>query len=522
MKSRLNTINRTFPKTKASKILIWGFGAILFFFSVGFAGSSSSVLSSAYLDPQQGQKAVPFDQSDDFSVTPKVFAHEKQSLQEPEAPFYNEEISSETLLGSAEKSDQEMIDRAFSLCQRANKFWKTGDAEKAIETLDQAYSIILGIKLTDGSELVQQVEDMRFIISKRIYEIYASRKMNIEGINSEVPVTINEQVQHEIDLFTKGKLRPHFIESYKRSGKYRQMIVGMLAKEGLPEELSWLPLVESGFVVNALSNRRALGLWQFIPSTGYKFGLGRSEYIDERLDPEKATRAAIRYLKELHRHFGDWTTALAAYNCGENRVLRVIRDQKINYLDNFWDLYKELPQETANYVPKFLATIHIVNHLPKYGLENIALDTPLRFESVAVTRVIQLEDVAKMAGIETEILEALNPALRKGIVPGGNYMLKVPPDKKQMLYASIDNILRLNPNVIEFNQHRVRYGETLSLIANRYGTSVENLMIANHLYQADHIVSGKTIKIPHKIDSFKKQFSTREISEHKSADFGGI
>jgi membrane-bound lytic murein transglycosylase D len=363
---------------------------------------------------------------------------------------------------------------------------------------------------------------MRFIISKRIYEIYASRKINIEGTNSEVPVIMNEQVQHEIDLFTKGKLRRHFIESYKRSGKYRQMIVEMMEKEGLPIELSWLPLVESGFIVNALSNRRALGLWQFIPSTGYKFGLGRSEYIDERLDPEKATRAAIRYLKELHRHFGDWTTALAAYNCGENRVLRVIRDQKINYLDNFWDLYKKLPQETANYVPKFLATIHIVNNLSKYGLENIALDSPLRFESIKVTRIIQLDDVAKMAGIEREILEALNPALRKGIVPGGNYMLKVPPDKKQMLYASIDNILRLNPNVIEFNKHRVRYGETLSLIAIRYGTSVENLMIANHLYHADHIVSGKTIKIPHKINSFQKHFSTRDISEHKSSDFGGI
>jgi membrane-bound lytic murein transglycosylase D len=452
----------------------------------------------------------------------KVLSHEKQSRQELEESIYNGRLSPDASLGISENADLKMIDQAFSLCQIANQFWKAGETENAIETLDRAYSIILGMKITDSSDVVQQVEDMRFIISKRIYEIYASRKMNIEGINSEVPVAINEQVQHEIDLFTKGKLRTHFIESYQRSGRYRQMIVEMLEKEGLPKELSWLPLVESGFVVNALSNRRALGLWQFIPSTGYKFGLGRSEYIDERLDPVKATQAAIRYLKELHRHFGDWTTALAAYNCGENRVLRVIRDQKINYLDNFWDLYQKLPQETANYVPKFLATIHIVNNLPKYGLENIALDSPLRFESVAVTRIVPLDEVAKMAGIEPERLEALNPALRKGVIPGGNYMLKVPPDKKKMLYASIDNILRLNPNVIEFNQHRVRYGETLSIIAIRYGTSVENLMIANHFHQADHIVSGKTIKIPHKINSFKKHFSTREISEHKSAGFGGI
>ena len=113
------------------------------------------------------------------------------------------------------------------------------------------------------------------------------------------------------------------------------MIVDMLQKEGLPQELSWLPLVESGFIVSALSDQRALGLWQFIPSTGHKFGLSRDEYIDERLDPEKSTQAAIDYFKELHSHFGDWSTALAAYNCGETRVLRIIRNQKIKYLDIF-------------------------------------------------------------------------------------------------------------------------------------------------------------------------------------------
>jgi membrane-bound lytic murein transglycosylase D len=133
------------------------------------------------------------------------------------------------------------------------------------------------------------------------------------------------------------------------------MILEKLEAAGLPAELSWLPLIESGFKVKALSRARALGLWQFIPSTGYKFGLKRDQYIDERIDFEKSSDAAIAYLKELHNIFGDWSTVLAAYNCGEGRVLRVIRTQNINYLDDFWDLFGRLPFETARYVPRFLA-----------------------------------------------------------------------------------------------------------------------------------------------------------------------
>ena len=119
------------------------------------------------------------------------------------------------------------------------------------------------------------------------------------------------------------------------------------------------------FKINAYSRARALGLWQFIPSTGYKFGLSRDEWIDERMDVEKSTQAAIAYLKELHNMFGDWLTVLAAYNCGEGKVLRVISRQNINYLDGFWDLYRQLPHETARYVPRFLATLHIVKEPAK-------------------------------------------------------------------------------------------------------------------------------------------------------------
>jgi membrane-bound lytic murein transglycosylase D len=417
----------------------------------------------------------------------------------------DDEILSDDTLVSSENAFQQKNERAFTLCQIARGYWQSGEPDKAIDLLDQAYSNILEIETFDNEDLMRQKEDMRFVISKRIYEIYASRKFNINGNHNEIPVIINKQVQHEIDLYTKGNLRSHFIASYKRSGKYRQMIVDLLKIEGLPEELSWLPLVESGFVVNALSGKRALGLWQFIPSTGYKFGLSRNEYIDERLDPKKSTQAAIEYFKELHSHFGDWSTSLAAYNCGENRVLRVIRNQKTKYLDNFWDLYEHLPQETARYVPKFLAILHIVNNLGRYGLEEITIDSPLKYEPLIVTKKIKIEDVAKITGIDNEILAELNPELRHNIVPGGNYTLKIPEGKRQKLYANIDKILRLNPASVDCRQHQVKSGETLSLIADRYSTSIENIILANNLQRVNHIVSGRMIKIPYKIKLTERQ-----------------
>ena len=268
------------------------------------------------------------------------------------------------------------------------------------------------------------------------------------------------------------------------------------AKPALPEELSWIPLIESGFKSTALSKARALGLWQFIPSTGYKFGLKRDLYIDERIDPAKATAAAIAYLKELHQIFGDWTTVLAAYNCGEGRVLRVIRNQNVNYLDNFWDLYQRLPIETARYVPRFLATLHIVSNLKKYGLDDVTPDAPLEYETVTIAKQVHLANIGKKIGVPQKTLKTLNPELRYGLLPPGSYSLRVPPHKGAVLLAAIDQIpVSSNPQPA-FVYHRVRSGETLSTIARRYRTSVGKIMRANSLRRSNFIVAGKKLKIP--------------------------
>ncbi len=404
--------------------------------------------------------------------------------------------------GSSNSSDleaqmQSIVNDALNYCEMSQSCWEAGDIGPAVEALDQAYALVLKIDTSTLPELIQQKENIRFMISKRILEIYASRKTTASGGHNAIPLEMNSHVQAEIDLLTKYGKKNFFIKAYKRSGKHRSRIVRALKEAGLPVELSWLPLIESGFEETALSKARALGLWQFIPSTGYKFGLHRDRYIDERLDPEKSTRAAIAYLKELHRIFGDWATVLAAYNCGEGNVLRVIRKQNVNYLDNFWDLYKRLPSETARYVPRFMATLHIINNPEKYGLEAVVLENPLDYETIEVSKQIHLKDIAKRIGISEKSLKALNPELRYRILPPDTYAVKIPHGKSENLYAELKNIpVTVLPPMRAFVYHKVKRGETLSAIALNYRTSVKKIVRLNRIRKRGFIVAGCVLKIP--------------------------
>ena len=501
-------MNIHFRIIKTGKIVFYLIGAVFILSAAGYAEFHQKNFSSTNRNlkryPISMQIVYKYNNSSvlETSIQERLFENRIKKQFSDDNLFFGKAVN-------LKESAQQMMEQALMLCQLSQEYWHKGDLDRAIELLDQAYLLIVGVNPLENENLIQQKEDLRITISRRLIEIYASRKIVVNGSQNEIPVNINEKVQFEIDLYTTGRLRKHFIASYKRSGKYRQMIVDMLEEENLPKELSWLPLVESGFKAKALSKMRALGLWQFIPSTGYKFGLSRNRYIDERLDPSKSTRAAVNYLKELHNHFGDWSTVLAAYNCGENRVFRVIRKQKIKYLDNFWDLYEHLPRETARYVPKFLAILHIVNNLEKYGLDKIKIQSPLKFEPLTVSRKIHLEDAAEIIGIDSHLLEELNPELRQSIIPGGNYPLKIPLESKQILLSNINRILRLNPALVDFVKHRVKSGDTLSRIARRYHTSITNIMLANNLQRASYIVSGKTLKIPQNVKpSFQEKIGS--------------
>ncbi|MFH1243845.1 MAG: LysM peptidoglycan-binding domain-containing protein [Pseudomonadota bacterium] len=393
------------------------------------------------------------------------------------------------------KTNQELLDSALEFCQASYDYWERGDLENAIESLDQAYSLILKVEPGQNSELLQQTEDLRITISKRILEVYSSRYIVANGYYKAIPLVMNRHVQDAINLL-KGNEREFFLNAYHRSGAYRPAIVKALREAGLPEELSWLPLIESGFKVRALSRARALGLWQFIASTGYKYGLTRDRWIDERMDPEKSTAAAIAYLKELHQIFGDWTTVLAGYNCGEGRVLRVIRTQRINYLDHFWDLYEKLPVETAFYVPKFLAVLHILDNPKAFDFTLPPVDEGIEAETITIDRQIHLKAVAKELGVSFEILEGLNPALRRDSTPPTPYALKVPKGKGEVLLAKLDQIPVWHPPVSTYPMHRVRSGESLSVIARNYRTSVRAIASLNGLNSSNFIKAGWMLKIP--------------------------
>jgi membrane-bound lytic murein transglycosylase D len=398
------------------------------------------------------------------------------------------------LPGASEADSVSLVAQALEACESAEVLWEQGDIEAALATLDLAYELLL--QIPDDPSLIQQKEDLRHLVSRRIVEIYRSRLNTAAEPSSPIPVEVNAHIEREIARF-QGPERKFFLESYRRSGQYRPMIVRMLRESGLPEELSWLPLVESGFKTRAMSSARALGMWQFIASTGSRYGLERSHWVDERMDPVRSTGAAIGYLMDLHRMFGDWMTALAAYNCGEHRVMSRIRRQQYGYLDRFWDLYDDLPSETRRYVPRFMATLLIVRDPEKYGIELPEPLPPLDYEIVSVSRHARLDELDRALGLEPKALAGLNPELRHGTTPGDTYALKVPKEAAASFEAKLAALPAYAPPPEQtYAVHRVRRGETLSTIARRNGTSVNAIVSANHLRSRHRIRVGQRLKIP--------------------------
>ncbi len=398
--------------------------------------------------------------------------------------------------------EQDIMERALELVSTSQEFWVNGDIESALDTLDQAYAILLD---TNGDvEIARQKDDLRLLISKKILAIYTAKQTVTTGKRSEVPMIMNAEVEKEIRSFQTVE-KDFFISSYQRSFFFRPTIVEALKKAGLPEELSWLPLVESGFKIRALSKARALGLWQFIPSTGYKYGLNRDDWVDERMDVEKSTQGAIGYLKDLHDMFGDWLTVLAAYNCGEGRVLRVISRQHINYLDRFWDLYSQLPNETARYVPRLLATLHIIKDPQKYGFnfENPAEKPPAYvYNTVTTNKCMNLDVIANRLNVSEDLLCTLNAELRHQKTPDKEYRLKIPPDAMERLVSIMDEIpLSEKPRTTEGRRiglirHKVKKGETFASIAKRYKTTVSAIKSSNKHLSKNALKSGSHLMIP--------------------------
>lgn len=386
-------------------------------------------------------------------------------------------------------------EEVYSLVQEAQTALEKGELDRALNLLDQAYSVLLRIEAPPDSDLYQEKNDLRIMLVQKIQQVYAFRLPAPISNHKTIPLVENNWVEREIKSFQTVE-KKFFEEAYRRAGLYRPMIIEELKKAGLPEELSWLPLIESGYKPRALSRARALGLWQFIASTGYRYGLKRDKFIDERMDPVKSTRAAIKYLQELHDFFGDWSTAIAAYNCGEIRVQNVIRAQKIDYLDNFWDLFANLPYETARYVPRFIATLHIIENPEKYGFSLPQPEPALAYDTVIIQKPTRLSQLASRLGLNQDLLIQLNPELRHDSTPNYEYELRVPPGYAEQTGACLAELPSWIPPEAVFGWHTVRPGETLGLIARRYRTTVQAIVRLNNLKNARLIYPGQRLKIP--------------------------
>jgi transglycosylase-like protein with SLT domain len=248
---------------------------------------------------------------------------------------------------------------------------------------------------------------------------------------AEAPFDVeNPEVQSKVAAF-QTHLRGFFGSALTRGAKYLPSMTDILVREGLPKELAYLPLIESGYRPQAVSPAGAVGPWQFIPETGRRYGLRIDKLVDERRDPIKSTEAASAYLKDLHDMFGDWELSLAAYNSGEYRVARILANKKD--VDDYWDMRERglLPSETSAYVPKFLAAVQIARAPQDYGFE-APTHTPEHYEMVDVDRQVSLRAAADLCGVSADELAELNPALRSGVTPSG-YSLRVPAGKAEPL-----------------------------------------------------------------------------------------
>ncbi len=297
----------------------------------------------------------------------------------------------------------------------------------------------------------------------------------------------------------QNNLRGFLSQALNRATKYLPKMQSILEEEGVPTELAYLPIVESGFRVNAASQAGAVGPWQFIRGTGQRYGLRIDGYVDERRDPVKATRAAARYLRDLYGMFGDWHLSLAAYNTGEGNIAR-IRDRR--KIDDYWVMGARgyLPNETEEFVPRFLAAVEIAKAPEAYGFE-VEQDYPLPYEMVRIDRSISLRTVASLSGSSVAAVTELNPALSRGMVPPQGYLVRLPKgtrDRFETAYAQYKSQPqpRAETAVASTRTHAVRRGDTLASISRRYGVSVASLMQANRIRSARGLQAGKVLRIP--------------------------
>jgi len=484
--------------------------------------------------------------------------YSQDSLKQDEVPVYTENIDTSTFTALEIKVDslfyeedvdifEAQMDEAKAIFSEAIISDLTGDTLEAMYQFDLLFESLSALDLLskNGKDEFQKLEFNRILTATidyyedesntidkvetglsvavfrdKLNEYIYSQTLEdlefveerIEVIPGHIPITYNQKVASIIKFF-QNEGRSSVQKWLNRMDRYKKIMLPILEQENVPPELFYLAMIESGLNPEAYSYAHASGPWQFISSTGKAYGLKKNWWVDERRDFEKSTHAAAQYLKDLHEKFDDWYLAFASYNCGSGRVRKEI---KRHGTTDYWKLSR-LPGQTRNYVPNIMAAIFIATDPQRYGFV-VTSESEMNWSVKELDKSVSLEVLSELSGIEVKQLQSFNPELRQGTIPplkeNETYRFRLPEGyniKFDSLYAAIE-IEKVDE--IVFVDHKVKRGESLWLIARKYGVRVKDIVVINKLGNAKYIRPGQHLQIP--TDGYAQYRKTSMVSSSKS------